>query len=757
MHPEQPAEQVRVDKVEQVIAERLTTAELAHAKAKAELSSVERNYVQNARINTLEVDDRMETNAEVQQQKQLVAKNVADEEILNRQLTTLKQLKKSPYFGRIDILETGESQTETLYIGTASLVDDHQNFLIYDWRAPISSIYYNGTLGQVEYETPGGIQSAELKKKRQFTIVNGQITNMFDTNETVGDEILQSVLGQQSDEYMRNIVATIQREQNDIIRDTEHDLLLVQGVAGSGKTSAILQRIAFLLYHSRTSLAADQIILFSPNRLFSHYISEVLPSLGERNMRQLTLAEFLSQRFQGLQVESLFERYERKESLSLGNQALQAKKEAATFMNELEKYVNALTSSKLCFTDILLDGHVFFSKEEIYETFASLPAAMKITHRFLETKNLLIKRLKHRIIQEAQSEAVLEQVDSLSDAKYRKYLGTKRRGAFQEVAAEVEYIAKQIVKERFAVIYDAIYNNHLIDIYEQYAAFLTTHLPEAAATFNQNLEYHRLALEDAAPLLYLRDLITGEGQNNTIAHLFIDEVQDYSSAQLIYLKHVFPKANLTLLGDGEQALFNPLMQAQTMLTKLATSLDAKKPRLIALNKSYRSTSEITNFMKALLPDGDKIIAFSRPGPKPKLIFTQNATESLASLKKELTLRLTDSKQVALITKNLAESKYLYEQLHRDFNTHLLTDGDRALPSGLIILPIYLAKGLEFDNVISYDVSATNYPDEKSIGILYTICSRAMHNLTLITNGPIAPILKKVAPHLYTSQHTFKLS
>ena len=266
MHPEQPAEQVRVDKVEQVIAERLTTAELAHAKAKAELSSVERNYVQNARINTLEVDDRMETNAEVQQQKQLVAKNVADEEILNRQLTTLKQLKKSPYFGRIDILETGESQTETLYIGTASLVDDHQNFLIYDWRAPISSIYYNGTLGQVEYETPGGIQSAELKKKRQFTIVNGQITNMFDTNETVGDEILQSVLGQQSDEYMRNIVATIQREQNDIIRDTEHDLLLVQGVAGSGKTSAILQRIAFLLYHSRTSLAADQIILFSPNR-----------------------------------------------------------------------------------------------------------------------------------------------------------------------------------------------------------------------------------------------------------------------------------------------------------------------------------------------------------------------------------------------------------------------------------------------------------------------------------------------------------
>ena len=175
--------------------------------------------------------------------------------------------------------------------------------------------YYNGTLGKVSYETPMGTLETELKKKRQFTIVNGQIKNMFDTNETVGDEMLQQILGEHSDEYMHNIVATIQKEQNDIIRDTTHDLLLVQGVAGSGKTSAILQRIAFLLYHSRDKLSAEQIVLFSPNLLFSHYISEVLPSLGERNMRQVTLAEFLTQRFQGLKVETLFDRYEKQNAL----------------------------------------------------------------------------------------------------------------------------------------------------------------------------------------------------------------------------------------------------------------------------------------------------------------------------------------------------------------------------------------------------------------------------------------------------------
>ena len=188
-----------------------------------------------------------------------------------------------------------------------------------------------------------GEQFAELKKKRQFTIKKGVITNMFDTNETIGDEILQSVLGEHSDEYMRNIVATIQAEQNDIIRDVKHDLLLVQGVAGSGKTSAILQRIAFLLYHSRDKLNAEQIVLFSPNLLFSHYISEVLPSLGEKNMRQITLAEFLNNRFEGLQVESLFDKYEKKITSSKKTNSIESIKEDPQFMHTFWTYSSTST------------------------------------------------------------------------------------------------------------------------------------------------------------------------------------------------------------------------------------------------------------------------------------------------------------------------------------------------------------------------------------------------------------------------------
>lgn len=736
-------EQRQVDFVEKEIDHQLILNEQEYQKAQLETSLVEKNYGQNAKINTFEVDDQMETNAEVQQQKQLVAKNLENEKILAQQVETLKQLKDSPYFGRIDILDPGEDEPETLYIGTASLVDDSQNFLIYDWRAPISSIYYNGTLGKVTYETPMGELETTLEKKRQFTISGGKIINMFDTNETVGDEMLQQVLGEHSDEYMRNIVATIQQEQNDIIRDTKHDLLLVQGVAGSGKTSAILQRIAFLLYHSRDKLSADQIVLFSPNLLFSHYISEVLPSLGERNMRQVTLAEFLAQRFQGLKVETLFDRYEKAKDLTSLQKKIRTQKESAHFMAQIEDYLKQLKPTEICFADITLDGgHIFFSKEEITAIYQDLPQLMKPAQRFHETKNILIKRLNKRIKSEAKKDYVLAQVDNLTDAQYYQLLGNKQRGRFQAIDDETDFLARKIVTKKFEVIYDALYNNYFLDIYAQYEHFLQQVLPTGNASFSNNLEYHRIALEDCAPLLYLRDLLTGSGQNQGIAHLFIDEMQDYTLPQLIYLKYIFPNAKLTLLGDSEQALFNPLQTPQKLLTTLETELKPKSSRVVTLNTSYRSTSQITDFMKALLPDGETIHSFTRAGKLPKVIMTETNTEGLLSLKQELTSLLKTNDTVALVTQNKEQAQQLFEQLHREFETNLLGNEDRLIPKGVVILPIYLAKGLEFDAVVAYDISAKNYPLDQ-LGVLYTICSRAMHELSLITIGAPSPLLAQI--------------
>ncbi len=278
---EKIVEQARVDQVIQNIDQQIQQTKQASKAAHQETRAVEQNYGENASINRYEIDDIAESRSALEQQRQLVARATENEDILKRQLATLQELHKSPYFGRIQIQEPGSDEVETLYIGIASLMNsDKTDFLVYDWRAPISSVYYNGTLGKVTYDTPAGPQTVKLVQKRQFTIVDGKITNMFDTNETVGDEMLQAALSQQNDQTMQNIVATIQQEQNDIIRNTSSDLLVVQGVAGSGKTSTILQRIAYLLYHAKESLNADQIVLFSPNQLFSQYISEVLPSLG---------------------------------------------------------------------------------------------------------------------------------------------------------------------------------------------------------------------------------------------------------------------------------------------------------------------------------------------------------------------------------------------------------------------------------------------------------------------------------------------
>lgn len=746
-------EQARVDHVISKIETQTEHTKNLYNQAHSETRSVESNYSQNAKINTFEADDRIETNAEVQQQKGLVARAVENETILKRQVATYKRLQASPYFGRIDIKDPGETQAEPLYIGTASFADENENFLIYDWRAPISSIYYNGTLGKVTYQTPVGDMDTELVKKRQFSIQSGKITNMFDTNETVGDEILQEVLGQQNDTYMANIVATIQKEQNDIIRDTTSDLLVVQGVAGSGKTSAILQRIAFLLYHSRKSLNADEIVLFSPNRLYSRYISDVLPSLGERNMRQITLADFLSQRFQGLNVQSIFDRYEQESLSSPVQQALSQLLESPAFMTAVSNYAQKLTPQEIQFTDILFKEKPFFKAAEIRKIYADLPNSLSLADRFLKTKNTLIKRLKRRIDQEADADWVHETINHLNNEAYNDLIGKKRLRAFESYDDEIHYLGRKIAAKHFRIVYDALYNNYFIDIYNQYADFLRqVSLPDGLtntdwenfqSTFQKGIEYHKLRLLNAAPLLFLRDLLTGEGRNRQIQYIFIDEMQDYSLAQMIYFKHAFPNAKFTLLGDSEQALFKDVEAPQSLLNHLKAAFNVKRANLITLNRSYRSTYPITNFAKKLLPDGDQIQAFNREGALPTVIVRdtrQTGLETLVSLcHKELQTYGT----VAILTRNMKESRQIYEAIHRSTHANLLSDADLALPKGVLIMPVYLAKGLEFDSVIAYDISATNYTDQRSTGILYTMASRAMHQLTLLSIGAASPLVSSV--------------
>lgn len=743
-------EQNRVNKVVAKLNKRIDKTETEYQKAHNETKRVQQNYGNNTSVNYVEVDDRIETSADLQQQRGLVNKVVQSEAIIKNQLETYKKLADSPYFGRIDIKDDGDDDTESLYIGTASFVDDNENFLVYDWRAPISSIYYNGTLGKVSYQTPAGKQSTDLEKKRQFQISHGEINNMFDTNETVGDEMLQSVLGQQHDEVMQNIVSTIQKEQNDIIRDTYNDLLVVQGVAGSGKTSAILQRIAFLLYHSRSSLQADQIILFSPNRLFSHYISDVLPSLGERNMRQVTLQEFIDHRLEGVKVQSLFDQYETEQAYTDEEKAIQSFKRSHQYMTSIENYINTVFNDDIAFQSILIDGKVFFDADVIKDIYASQPKQMKPADKFLKTKNRLIEILKKRIEVEVYKPWVDDTIDQLNSEQYHDFMEGHQLGSFQDEDDERYFIAKQIVTEHFRKVYDALYNGSFFDPYLQYQRFMQqVVLPNDVNVdawnddvdgFADSIELHQVRLDDAAPLLYMRDLMIGGGQNQTMQYLFVDEMQDYSIAQLIYIKHSFPQTKINLIGDSEQALFKAVEAPQELLNKLNEAFATKKSRLITLNRSYRSTYPITNFAKSLLPNGDEIEAFNRPGKSPEILIRHNEKECIDALIESAQQELKDEGTVAIVTKNLNEAKQLHQHTYNQLNPTLLADTDRSLPKGVVIMPIYLAKGLEFDSVIAWNVSKDNYPNDDYVGTIYTIATRAMHHLTLISNGTVSPII-----------------
>lgn len=763
MAEERELEQHRLNNVAQEIDKQLQKAETFYDKAHSETRAVESNYIANTSINTAEVDDAMETNAEIQQQRNIVARVTETENIMAKTVTTLKLLRTSPYFGRVDIIE--DNWPETLYIGLASLQDETGDFLIYDWRAPISGIYYNGTLGKVSYPTPSGEQTVDLQKKRQFVIHDGQITSMFDTNETVGDEMLQYALGQQNDDVMRNIVATIQQEQNQIIRDTTSDLLVVQGVAGSGKTSAILQRIAFLLFHSREELNSDQIVLFSPNRLFSSYIADVLPSLGERNMRQVTLAEFFSARLQGLTVQTLFDRYEQEQHfIGHASYSVRQELESEQIVSVIDDYIAQLSTNDIHFVDIYYEDKIFFGAQEFQTYLATIPTSYTIRERISQLQKHFMQVLTDRIESLQDADWVLTELDNLTDQEYQNLIGDddlEETLVSENEDTVISLVAKRYLTKQWQVIDDALYNNFYLDIYQQYRSFLQyvteQKIDEQSEwwqakqrRFDLQLEYHRIDLEDAAPLLFLRDRLTGGGINQAISYVFIDEMQDYAMAQLLYLKHAFPKAKFTVLGDSEQALFRQVETPQTLLNKYAQGFDAQKPALIKLNRAYRSTHEIMNFAKALLPDGNDIMTFTRHGEKPILRQAYPAT-SVAVLNDEVAKLRQSFQTVAILTKTAEQAELVLEALRRyPEKVQLLHAMDRTRTANVLVMPIYLAKGLEFDAVIGYDVSQNNYPDDKAIGLLYTLASRAMHALHLVTVGPVSPLIIQVQNTLASS-------
>lgn len=395
-------EQERVSSVIEKIRKETAMLEERTSGVRSDVVDIRKRFWDEVTINLSNSEDLIETYFSMKQQADIMNERERSHRHANATLNKYKRLIQTPYFGRIDFREEGEQKAECIYLGIASFIEeDGEDFLIYDWRAPISSLYYDFGPGAAQYETPSGQISGEMELKRQFVIRDGEIRFLFDTGITIGDELLQQALSRTADAQMRSIVATIQREQNQVIRNEKARMLVVQGAAGSGKTSAALQRVAYLLYKHRDTLKADQMVLFSPNPLFNSYVSTVLPELGEENMVQTTFQEYLESRLGSqFSVEDPFDQIEyvltqeRAPGYEVRLQGIRYKSSAA-FLHLLQRYAGQLGSEGMRFKPIRFRESIVISAERLTEQFYALDRGIRLPNR--------IELLKEWMLQEVRS------------------------------------------------------------------------------------------------------------------------------------------------------------------------------------------------------------------------------------------------------------------------------------------------------------------------------------------------------------------
>lgn len=605
------------------------------------------------------------------------------ESVINKR-KRLTKILAIPYFGRIDFLEKKEnSKVMPIYIGIHTFYDpESRATLIHDWRAPVSSMFYDHELGEAGYRSPSGEIKGVISLKRQYRIRGGKMEFMIESALTVHDDILQKELSSNADDKMKNIVATIQREQNRIIRNEDIRTLIIQGVAGSGKTSIALHRIAYLLYTFRDSISSKDILIISPNKVFSDYISNVLPELGEETVPETSMEQILSgvlehkykyQTYFGL-VNELLE----KPSSSLIDRI--AYKASFGFISELDKFILHIENTYFKAADVKLTKYI------------TIPAP------FIEEQYLRFNRYPIRRRFDAMADYMLDML--------------KIQYAFTVTTAGRNLLKKEI-RLMFA-------GNNDIQVYKDF--FKWTNNP---GMFKMR-KGHTLEYSDLAPLAYLHLALEGSGnQPFRVKHLLIDEMQDYSPIQYKVIQKLFP-CRKTVLGDAGQSV-NPYgsSTAETIQKSLTAS------EIMKLCKSYRSTFEITDFAQKIHPNAE-LEPVARHGEKPQILQFGSAVEELSGIMGLIsTYRKSGYKSLGIICKTEQQAREMADVLKSYANDiSFLSSQSSAFVQGIVIISAHMAKGLEFDEVIIPQTDERNYRSEIDKSMLYVAVTRAMHRLTL---------------------------
>ena len=596
----------------------------------------------------------------------------------------------SPYFGRIDFRRDGRNNNMQVYVGLTT-IKEGMNFYVFDWRTPIASLFYNYSVGEAQYEAPRGIIKGQIDLRRQYKIENGELKRVIESDITIDDEFLQEILSNSSSDKMRNIVTTIQQEQNEIIRNRSTNNLVVQGVAGSGKTSVALHRIAYLLYQ-RKDLNSDNILIFSPNDIFAEYISDVLPELGEDNVLNTTFSDLSSAYIKNRKIQSFsnfIEEYYDSEKNELKNEMIRFKL-SDEYKNVLDLYMLYYTKShclKESFEFVVGNSReVYIDKDEINDLFTNKYGHLPIVERLNQ---------------------IVDYICSKDNIPFSKYNATVKSQLRKAMGID-------------------------LDVRRVYSDFMNNPIYTDNFDFDVTEFYDRskpVQYEDIMGMLYLNFELNDYPYNTYVKHIVIDEAQDYSKLQLYIIKKMFPHATYTILGDVNQTI-NPFYKYNTL--ESLKEIFGDSTEYYELLKSYRSSPEITDYANNILGLGSDL-AVRNSTNKPVINEEENPAIFESQIYEDIQRMRNDGlKRIAIITRNKKEAQELCSKLEN--NTDGISFSTSSMQNdNVIIVPAYIAKGLEFDGVIAYTKPDDYYTEEEK-NLYYVVCTRAQHQL-VVYNQP----------------------
>ena len=714
---EKAFEEKRLAQTISLAEEQLKQAKEAADKKKSEIIEAKKDVRENTEhgITSLYTSDGFEALVELSQYINPVTDKIIDYEEEEHKILLLEKMIKSPYFARIDFKFDDEDEFEKIYIGRSSLrKNSYQEMYVYDWRSPIASVFYRFMTGEAFYDAPCGRVTGELNLKRQYEIKNGTLEYFFDSDVQIVDEFLRQLLSQNTTAKMKAIVETIQHEQDVVIRDMENDLLMVQGVAGSGKTSIALHRAAYLMYQGlQTKLSANNIMIISPNSIFEQYISNVLPELGEDNVISSVFEDILSELLNGRKIQS---RNDFLENLIVNSKYKEISRNSIEFKTSsffreiLDQFLIDIPRQWIEFEDVYYEGKCVVSRQI----------------------------LKDKILGRPETPLGIK-LEQLEDYIFEQIFGTGKGRGHKEEKNLIKQEIQKFIKIDIVELYKILFSNEAYFYSLLQNSNPSQNIKNIWKYTKENLEADSLYYDDAIAIAYLYLKIYGTNKYKNIKQVVIDEAQDYYPLQYEIFNLLFSNAKFTILGDMKQTLAKK--EDISFYEQIQKILNKKKSSLIMLDKSFRCTNEILNFSLKFIEQSSQIKSFNRNGDSPKVYIADNSEIFIDEIVKEIKLCQEKGFQsICLICKTEKNSTYLFNKIKHKLDIQLIKNGSVSDLQGVFILPVYMSKGLEFDAVLICDADSQNYHDEDDKNLLYVACTRALHKLSLFCENEVSPLI-----------------